>query len=89
MNKHGGDFTGVRARICGLADNLAIRRPNFTGSFGRFLPEVWSLRGITDANSAAKNENTATNDQLTQRIMAIMSFRKATRSEVAAGPPNA
>ena len=30
-----------------------------------FLPELWSLRGITDANSAAKNENTATNDQLT------------------------
>ena len=27
-----------------------------------FLPEVWSSRGVTDANSAAKNENTATND---------------------------
>ena len=27
-----------------------------------FLPEVWSSRGITDANSTAKNENTATND---------------------------
>ena len=27
-----------------------------------FLPEVWSSRGIMDANSAAKNENTATND---------------------------
>ena len=26
------------------------------------LPEVWSSRGITDANSAAKNENTVTND---------------------------
>ena len=27
-----------------------------------FSPEVWSLRGITDANSAAKNGNTTTND---------------------------
>ena len=26
------------------------------------LPEVWSSRAITDANSAAKNENTVTND---------------------------
>ena len=26
------------------------------------LPEVWSSRGITDANSAAKNENTVTKD---------------------------
>ena len=26
------------------------------------LPEVWTSRGITDANSAAKNENTATGD---------------------------
>ena len=25
-------------------------------------PEVWSSRGITDANSAAKTENTVTND---------------------------
>ena len=31
-------------------------------AFLDFLPEVWSSRGITDANSAAKNENTAAND---------------------------
>ena len=55
----------MKARLCGFTNNLAIRRPNIIRRFQSlyFLPEVWSLRGITDANSAAKNENTETNDR--------------------------
>ena len=53
----------MKARLCGFTNNLAIRRPNIIGRFQSLsLPEVWSLRVITDENSAAKNENTETND---------------------------
>ena len=40
-----------------LANNLAIRRPNITGRFrSLFSPEVWLLRGITDANLQRKRK---------------------------------
>ena len=53
----------MKARLGEFVNNLAIRRPKITGRFrSLFLPEDWSLRGITDANSAAKNEDTASSD---------------------------
>ena len=44
------------------------------------LPEVWSSRGITDTNSAAKNENTATDDSLTPERISTVNSLKATTS---------
>ena len=42
------------AARAGTTNRLAIRRPNITEEVSvAFLPDFWSLRGITDANSPA------------------------------------